>query len=343
MTTTTIDDPTKNLEPLEPEEAEHLWRESRQDELAESTMKLQSYHISQFTEWLLERDIDDMRDLTGRTVHRFKLAIKSDLEQNTVAQRVSTVVRFLQFCVSIDAVAPHVPEQIELPKRGGQARTESFEPEAAEAALAYLRKFAYASNLHALLCLTWHTGLRTGTLRSLDVADMEEESNRLRVRHRPDQGTPLKNAEAAERYVTLTPEVTEVLTDWIAQNRPQVTDDHERRPLFATENGRASVNTLRRWFQTATRPCVYGDGCPHGKDPSDCAAAQTQKDASDCPSTVTGHPIRRGAITQFLRKDIPEKVVSDRMNVSQDVLDEHYDVRGEDEKAEQRRQYLSDL
>jgi hypothetical protein len=31
------------------------------------------------------------------------------------------------------------------------------------------------------------------------------------------------------------------------------------------------------------------------------------------------------------------------MNVSQDVLDEHYDRRTEDEKAEQRRQFLSNV
>jgi hypothetical protein len=31
------------------------------------------------------------------------------------------------------------------------------------------------------------------------------------------------------------------------------------------------------------------------------------------------------------------------MNVSQDVLDEHYDRRTEDEKSEQRRQFLSNV
>jgi site-specific recombinase XerD len=344
MKTTTTEDPTENLEPLEPNEAEQLWRDSRENELAESTLQLQGYHISQFTEWLVEeRDIDDLRDLSGRTIHRFKLSLQGDLKQNTVAQRVSTVVRFLKFCVAIDAVAPHVPEQIELPKRNGKPRTESLEPEVAEAALNHLRKFAYASDMHALLALTWHTGLRTGTLRSFDVEDVEEEHNRLRVRHRPECNTPLKNRETAERYVSLSPKITEILIDWIAQKRPTVEDQYGRKPLFATNQGRASVNTLRRWFQGVTRPCMFGDECPHNREQSDCRAAQTLKEASECPSSVSGHPVRRGAITEFLRQDIPVKVVSDRMNVSQDVLDEHYDVRSESEKAEQRRQYLSGI
>jgi hypothetical protein len=35
--------------------------------------------------------------------------------------------------------------------------------------------------------------------------------------------------------------------------------------------------------------------------------------------------------------------VSDRMNVSPDVLEQHYDRRSEEVKVEQRREYLSDI
>jgi hypothetical protein len=59
--------------------------------------------------------------------------------------------------------------------------------------------------------------------------------------------------------------------------------------------------------------------------------------ASKCPSSVSPHAIRRGSITHFLSKDVLEKGVKDRMKVSLDVLEKHYDRRGEREKAEQRR------
>ncbi len=66
---------------------------------------------------------------------------------------------------------------------------------------------------------------------------------------------------------------------------------------------------------------------------------------SQCLMRVTAHQCERASYStwcyhDFLRKDVPEKVVSDRMNVSTDVLEQHYDRRTEDEKAEQRREYL---
>jgi len=65
--------------------------------------------------------------------------------------------------------------------------------------------------------------------------------------------------------------------------------------------------------------------------------------ASKYPSSVSPHAIRRRSITQHLSKDVPEKVVSDRMNVSLDVLETQYDRRGEREKADQRRDYLDEV
>ncbi|MFC7059185.1 hypothetical protein [Halovenus salina] len=55
------------------------------------------------------------------------------------------------------------------------------------------------------------------------------------------------------------------------------------------------------------------------------------------------HAIRRGSITHFLSQDVPVEIVGDRMNVSRDVLDKHYDKRSEEVKLEQRRGYLDNV
>jgi hypothetical protein len=121
-----------------------------------------------------------------------------------------------------------------------------------------------------------------------------------------------------------------------------MTDEHGREPLFTTKNGRLAGTTIRETLYKVTRPCFYGSECPHGRDTDDCEAT-TYGYHSKCPSSVSPHSVRRGSITNHLSEDVPEKVVSDRMNVGMDVLDKHYDKRSEEVKVEQRREYLEDI
>lgn len=333
------------LEPLEATRAMSLYLESRSDELADRSLELHEKHIGSFVDWYSEKGAEgeNMNDVTARTVHEFRLHIKDGFAQSTLSIYLSTVRQFVEFCESVDAVVGGVSDKIVLPDRDRNARTETLEEDQATDILSYLRKYHYASRTHALMALLWHTGIRTGTAQGLDVSDLQTEEERLRIRHRPETETPLKNTDKAERYIALSPEVTEILADYVDENRHDVSDDHNRQSLFTTKFGRPSKNSIRRNVYAATRPCATGDDCPHNEDPDECEAAQRTNDACKCPSTVSGHPVRRGAITHHLRQDVPEKIVSDRMNVSQDVLDKHYDRRTEDEKTEQRRQFLSNV
>lgn len=331
------------LEPLAPTKGKSLYLESRSDELAARSLELHEKHIGSFVAWCRSNGIENMNDVTARSVHEYRLSIRDGFAQSTLSIYLSTIRQFVRFCESIDAVHDGVAEKIVLPDRDRTARTETLEADDATAILSYLRKYHYGSRTHALMALLWHTGIRTGTVQALDVSDFEGERERLRVRHRPETDTPLKNSKNAERYIALSKDVSEVMEDYVSENRHDVTDEYDREPLFTSKRGRPSKNTIRRNIYAATRPCATGRGCPHNKDPASCKAAERTNTASQCPSTVSGHPVRRGSITHHLRQDVPEKVVSDRMNVSQSILERHYDRRTEDEKTEQRRQFLSNL
>jgi len=64
----------------------------------------------------------------------------------------------------------------------------------------------------------------------IDLNDYHPDEQYLNVRHRPDQGTAIKNKEDGERLVALSDQLCELLNDWIADKRPDVTDDQGRKP-----------------------------------------------------------------------------------------------------------------
>jgi len=90
--------------------------------------------------------------------------------------------------------------------------------------------------------------------------------------------------------------------------------------------------TIRRLVYRVTAPCFRNDRCPGCVD-----------GANKCSEAVSPYSIRRGSITHFLSQDVPVEIVGDRMDVSRDVLDKHYDRRSEGVKLEQRRGYLDKI
>lgn len=181
-----------------------------------------------------------------------------------------------------------------------------------------------------------------GAARSLDVEGYDREEPCLEIRHRPERGTPTKNKRRGERLIALSGEPCLLLDDLLRDRRPDVTDDYGRRPLLATARGRVAETTFRKYCYRCTRPCVYGDGCPHDRDPDDCDANDAEN-ASRCSSSVSPPAFRRGSITHHLNSDVPETAVGDRSNVSQEVLEQYYDRRSLREEMEQRRKYLDDI
>jgi integrase len=245
---------------------------------------------------------------------------------------MSSLRVFLKWAASIEAVPSELFDKVLIPRVPPEERQrdEMLDHEDAEELIEYLTKYHYASTEHVVMAILWETGIRAGGIRSLDVDDVLIGRQALQIRHQPDQGTPLKNGERGERLVAISQELENILKDYLEDKRHDVTDDHGRIPLITTREGRMTLHTLRRLVYKVTSPCWRGEECPN------CAEEIEAK----CPDAVCPHAIRRGSITYHLSDDVPKQVVSDRMNVSQKVLEAHYDERSEDVKLEQRRRYL---
>lgn len=339
--------PNDELEPIQPAEAKELYLEQRRQEVSESTIQAHHYRLKHFVEWTDKvAEIDNMNEVTGRELQRFKMWRRDDGDLNnvTMVTQLSTLRVFIKWCETIDAVAPGTHEKILMPSldKNEDRRTVLLDKDAAEQLINHLRKFEFSTRTHALVELLWHTGMRIGAAHGLDVGDYDPEEQYVELHHRPETDTRLKNKEAGERYVSLSPEVCDALDAYLTYSRDKVADDHDRKPLFTSRSGRPAKSSLRDSIYRITRPCQYTGECPHDREIDTCEAMDRNK-ASTCPSSVSPHAIRRGSITHHLSGDVPEKIVSDRMNVSLDVLEKHYDRRGEQEKAEQRRDYLDSI
>ena len=337
------------LEPIDPETAVELYLSSRKQECTDSTIQNHRYRLKQFLRWCDKTGFDEMNDMSGRTAEEYKLWRwnECDLKTITIEQQLRTLRVFLKYCESNEFVEPGVAEKIIIPdvSDSDQVDETMLDHERAEEILEYLDQFAYATTKHVLLGLLWHTGMRIGSAIALDVDDWHSNTDDpyLSVRHRPETDTPLKLKEKGERNLSITDAtLIEALDDYIAYNRPDTTDEYGRRPLFASKQGRMYHTTLRRKMYELTRPCVYSNECPHGRDIDDCEAV-TGKTASPCPSSLTPHPVRRGAITAHLNADVPKEIASERMAVSTDTLEKHYDARTKEDKRNRRKDYLDNI
>jgi len=330
------------LEPIAPAEAMELYFSHRRSDLSEKTLQNQRYRLQSFAEWCQgEGDLDNLNELTGRDIHRFRSSrLDDDISKVTLSGILQTLRVFLEFCAAIDAVEEGMRERVQLPDVDPEEEASDIvlEEERAREILNHLDTFRYASREHVILAIMWHTGCRLGTLRAIDVGDVDFDAQCIDIRHRPDSGTPLKNGLAAERSIAVGERYCELLRDYIEHNRPSTRDDHGRRPLIASKQGRLSETAIRSDVYQITRPCVVGE-CPHDRDPKTCEAMENTQ-ASKCPSSRSPHPVRRGSITKHLRDGTPQEIVSERSNVSGEILGQHYDERSEREKMELRRDHI---
>lgn len=289
-----------------------------------------------------------MNDVDLHVVHEYRIYKREDNGDNptcnsvTMQGQVSTIRRFLEVLGNFGYVDSDLSENIPLPVTDPdeESRDVLIDSGRANAILDFLREYRYASPQHVTFLLMWRTGARRGGIRALDLKDFDQREMALSFEHRPETGTPLKNGKRGERDVNLTTPVCTVLEDYIdSPNRFSVLDEHNRHPLLTTKFGRPSASTIQNWIYNLTRPCEIGEPCPHDFDPNSCEFTRYDK-ASGCPSSVSPHAIRRGSLTAFRNAGTPREVVSDRADVSEKILVEHYDKASKRQQMRRRRDFI---
>lgn len=213
---------THDLEPIGPSTTQQQYLEHKASQCADQTVQSHRYRTNHFVRWCDENGIDNMNTLTGRDIHQYRLwrAEEGDLNKVTIMTQMSTIRVFLDWCGSIEAVDPDLHTKVLVPQvSGDEERSDAMlESERAEEILAYPTKFHYASLEHVLLAILWQTGMRIGAARLLDLKDIDFDDQFLDLSHRPETGTPLKNASGGERPVAISSELAELIQDYIERD-----------------------------------------------------------------------------------------------------------------------------
>jgi site-specific recombinase XerD len=334
---------------LSPREARDRWLNKLRVSKADSSVSAYHYQTKLWVEWCEEQGITSTGDLTGWDIESYETHRRGQgVKPYTLQKELGTLRRFLEYAARIEVVDESLPEKVDPPDvpRDSQVDETMLNPDRAQRLLAYYRQNpgARATRAHALLEVAWFTGARLGALRGLDVDDYDAGEQYVAFRHRPNQGTPLKNGEGGERVVGLPEKICEVLDEFVDQERHDEFDDHGREPLLASAVGRPSTNAVRAWMYQATIPCLYTD-CPHSHERETCEYLEdSYNNLSKCPSSRSPHQVRTGSITWQRNRGVPADVVSQRVNSSVRVIEKHYDKPDEVKEMEKRRrQYLDRL
>ena len=344
---------SSTLVSIAPQKAQEQYLASRRGEIRDQTIEEYRNKLDVFVEYCGQNGLNDLNEVDGRFLAEYMQYRRTEtapsgesLSNKTLRDDMYLLQDFVSYLESIEAVPANLSEKVKIPKlsAGDGVRDMNFDPDLLNSILDHLNKFEYASAAHVIFVYHGHTGRRPGGLYSLDLRDLhlDCEDPYIEFKHREGE-TELKNGSNGEGQVSIHESVAEVFQDYITNNRHDVTDDFERCPFLTSEFGRLSKSSMRKRVYAFTRPCVVSGECPHNRDPENCDAAQTLNAASKCPSSKPPYSLRHGYITAKIKQGVPRKVISGRCDVSEDIIEKHYDESDENEKRELRQEVLEQI
>mgnify|MGYP006273886815 CR=1 FL=1 len=341
-----------SLDPITPQEAVDQYISSRKSDLTSSTLEDYEDSLDYVVKYCEKEGIDNLNDFGGRQIFDYTEWRKHEssnkvhkLAKKTMRDELYTLSAFLRFLEKIDAVERGTAEKVDPPtlESGEGVRDVELEIDFLQDVTDYLTKYHYASREHVVISIIEETGRRLGGVHSLDLCDTHLDGSNpfLEFRHHGDGNSRLKNGEKSEQQVNISKQLADLIRDYLKNQRIDKEVDG-RKPLLTTSHGRLAKGTIRTYFYKWTRACKVGKTCPENRNPENCNAACSKDAASKCPTSEAPHAAKHGYLTEMRRREVPKEVLSERCDVSEEIIEEVYDERSVEEKRDYRREVLED-
>lgn len=93
-----------SLEPIAPASAAELYLKEKQSELAEASLYPHRSRLGHFVQWCVDQNIQNLNDLTGRDLHRYRLWRRDDgdLSPSSEKSQMDTIRVLIRWCEAID-------------------------------------------------------------------------------------------------------------------------------------------------------------------------------------------------------------------------------------------------
>jgi site-specific recombinase XerD len=145
------------LEPIDPETALELYLADRKNELSEATLYSHRSRLGHFVRWCDEQDIENLNNLTGRQLHRYRLwrREEGDLSIASEKTQMDTLRVMVRWLEQIDGVEQDLSTKVRSPSLTPEQNTRHvmLNSEQATKVLSYLEKYEYATFGHVRHCL----------------------------------------------------------------------------------------------------------------------------------------------------------------------------------------------
>lgn len=326
-----------------PRAARRQFLNAKRRNVKQSTYRAYKYPTRHFIEYCEAEQVQTIGNVNSYLMESWVQKREAeDIAPATAQQSVKQVRVFIKWCQNAGLIEPGVYDRTRVPDvdPSDQVSHKTVPEHQADQILDYLATYEYGTRQHVVFQLMWQTAARCSGILALDVDDLDrdDEGPTLDFVNRKSKGTALKNGEKSERLIYLSDSVNDLLEEYISMRRPNIEDKYGRNPLFCTDHGRLSRQRIYKDVVAFTRPCVYSGRCPENKDIDTCEFTK-KKRAMSCPVNTSPHPVRRGAITAHLNKGWKKEALSERVDVSVEVLEKHYDARTKEDALERRREY----
>ncbi|WP_265111729.1 tyrosine-type recombinase/integrase [Halosolutus halophilus] len=211
-----------------PKQAVEDFLAEREGEVSKASHRNYKYALKELLRFCENQGIEEVGEIHGYHLKQYKLRRRGQgIKEVTLKNNLSTLREFLRWCEQAELLERGTAEPVQLPKLDEDDRVsdDTLSQDRVGDILDYFYKFEYAQRRHAIFQLIWHTCLRMGTVVAIDFEDYLSTQKQIKIRHRPETGTPLKNGIEAQRKINIGNSVREVLDDYIEGHRHNIVEE----------------------------------------------------------------------------------------------------------------------